>query len=259
MLSSEKLLAENPGSLDVFSFHFYGAVSQRCKDIAGPKKAAKSEALSPEWLDLALRDRDYYAGLRDRYEPGDPLWVTETAQAACGGSPWAASFLDTFRFVNQLGLLAQNGVDVVMHNTLAASDYSLIEEDTREPRPNYWAAVLWKRIMGTTVLEQPATPSTELRLYAHCLKGQPGGVGIAAINLGRAVQHFPLGGKAHAWIMQASPLDSKSVTVNGKRPHLAEDGSLAGLEETSVSGTISIPGTSIVFIAADAVGNTVCL
>ena len=34
-----------------------------------------------------------------------------------------------------------------MHNTLAASDYALIDQDTMQPRPNYWAAVLWQRTM----------------------------------------------------------------------------------------------------------------
>lgn len=258
MLISERLLAANPASLDAFSFHFYGAVSQRCKNVSGPRKADRSEALAPEWLDLAMRERDYYAALRDRYEPGDPLWVTETAQAACGGSPWAASFVDTFRFVNQLGLLAQNDVDVVMHNTLAASDYSLIEEGTRAPRPNYWAAVLWKRLMGTTVLESPASPSPELRLYAHCLKGRPGGVAIAAINLSQAAQDYAPGGSARAWIMQANPLDSNTVTVNGHRPHLAENGSVAGLDAVRASRSLTIPGRSIAFIALDAVDHPAC-
>lgn len=257
-LLTEKLMEASPDTVDAVSYHFYGAVSQRCKNTAGPKQADKAQALSSEWLDLTLRDWAYYADLRDRYEPEDPMWVTETAQAACGGSPWAATFLDTFRFVNQLGLLAQKGVKVVMHNTLTASDYSLIEEDTREPRPNYWAAVLWKRIMGTTVLASPASPSSELRLYAHCLKGNSGGVGIAAVNLGEAVQDFPVGGNARAWIMQASPLDSKSVTVNGNRPRLAENGSLVGLEAASVPYKLAIPGNSIAFIALDAVVNPAC-
>ena len=38
-----------------------------------------------------------------------------------------------------------------MHNTLAASDYALLDDHTYAPRPNYWAALLWRRLMGTTV------------------------------------------------------------------------------------------------------------
>ena len=54
------------------------------------------------------------------------MWNTETAQAACGGDRWASTFLDTFRYLNQLGILAKRGVQVHMHNTLASSDYGLL-------------------------------------------------------------------------------------------------------------------------------------
>ena len=68
----------------------------------------------------------FYRNLRDQFASGKPMWVTETADAACGGNPWASTFLDTFRYLDQLGRLAKQGVQVVMHNTLAASDYGLI-------------------------------------------------------------------------------------------------------------------------------------
>ena len=47
-----------------------------------------------------------------------------------------------------------------MHNTLDSSDYGLLNENDYKPRPNFWAAVLWRRLMGTTVLH----PAPRLRL-----------------------------------------------------------------------------------------------
>ena len=99
---------------------------------------------------------------------------------------WAADFIDSFRYLNQLGTLARRGVQVVIHNTLAASDYALIDEATLRPRPNYWSAVLWRRLMGTTVLDVGAAPTSSLHLYAHCLRGKPGGVALLAINADRS-------------------------------------------------------------------------
>ncbi len=110
-------------------------------------------ALSADWLSRGASEEEYYAALRDRFEPGKPIWNTETGQAACGGDRWAATFLDTFRYLNQLGSLARLGVQVQIHNTLNASDYGLLDEKTLEPRPNYWAALLWRKLMGTTVLD----------------------------------------------------------------------------------------------------------
>ncbi|MET0179863.1 MAG: hypothetical protein ABW194_05200 [Novosphingobium sp.] len=255
--SSDELMRASPNSLQAVSYHFYGDVSQRCGAGRG-KSADKAAALTPGWLDLTLRDWRYYASLRDKYEPGDPLWLTETAQAACGGSPWAAGFLDTFRYVNQLGLLAQKGVQVVIHNTLAASDYGLLDEETRRPRPNYWAAVLWRRTMGTTVLASPPSPSPDVRTYAHCLRGKPGGVGLAALNLGDAAQPIAVGGPAQAWVMQATPLEAKSVTINGRLPRLEATGDLSGLDGTRVAGSASLPGKSVAFYAVSGARNPAC-
>lgn len=258
LLLTERLMEQSPDTVDAMSYHYYGAVSQRCGGRSSIGEADKAQALAAAWLDQPLGDLNYYTGLRDRFEPGDPLWITETAQAACGGSPWSASFLDSFRFVSQLGLMAQNGVQVVMHNTLAASDYALIDGETRQPRPNYFAAVLWKRIMGTTVLAPPAAPAPDVRVYAHCLAGVPGGVGLAAINLGGADQALPLGGEARVFLMQAAPLDSGTLTVSGAMPRLEADGSLSGLDGTAASGSVMLPGQSITFVALAGAGNPAC-
>ena len=94
----------------------------------------------------------FYRKLRDEFEPGKPFWNTETADTACGGNRWGRTFIDTFRYLDQLGRLAKQEVHVVAHNTLVASDYGLLDESTLTPRPNYWAALLWRRLMGTTVL-----------------------------------------------------------------------------------------------------------
>lgn len=257
-LPTADLAKGNPGSVDAFSYHFYGGVSQRCAHMT-VTVAIKDEALKAEWLDRTVRDHDFYAAIRDRYEAGKPIWNTETAQAACGGSPWAATFLDTFRYLNQNGALAQKGVKVVMHNTLAASDYALIDPDTLAPRANYWAAVLWKRTMGRTVLRPPRLPSPDVRIYAHCLAGHRGGVGLVALNTGPAAQSIAVGRSAKSWVMTASPLDGKDVRINGSTPAVTEKGELSGLDGAMVNGELAVPAQSIAFVAAENANNKACL
>lgn len=256
-VSTEDMMKANPGSVDAVSYHFYGSVSQRCLGL-GIGTAVKDHALGAEWLDLTVRDYKYYAALREKFEPGKPMWNTETAQAACGGSPWASTFLDTFRYLNQNAALAQLGLQAIQHNTLAASDYALIDRDTMTPRPNYWAAVLWNRTMGTTVLASPASPSPALRLYAQCLKGKPGGVAVMAINTGEAAQAINLGGKGLGWSMTGQPLDTRSVLVNGKTPALSADLTLTGLDGVAVPARVSLPGQSISFYAVPGANNRAC-
>ena len=254
-LQSGDLMAANPGALDIVSYHYYGSVSQRC----GSPPSLKDQALSAAWLDRTLIDAEFYGALRDRHEPGKPLWLNETAQAACGGSPWASTFLDSFRYLNQLGALAQKGVQVIAHNTLAASDYGLIDQDTLMARPNYWAAVLWKRTMGARVLTSPASPAPEVKLYAHCLAGRKGGVGLLAINTGDTAQSVPTGRRAQAWVLTGEPLDTREVKVNGTVPALAASGALTGLEGVPVRGSaVTVPAKAIAFVAVAGANNPAC-
>lgn len=253
-LQSQDLVAANPGALDIFTYHHYGSVSQRC----GSPPSLKDQALTDQWFELTTRDAAFYGDLRDRYAPGKPVWLNETAQAACGGSPWAATFLDSFRYINQLGALAQAGVQVVAHNTLAASDYGLIDQDTLTPRPNYWAAVLWRRTMGSAVLAAPVSPSPSLRIYAHCLQDGSGGVGLVAINVGEQAQSIAIGIAATSWTMAAPTLDTNVVQVNGLTPALQDDGNLSGLEGRSVSGALEVPAKAIVFAAVPDAQNRNC-
>lgn len=256
-MSSANMMKANPGTLDAVSYHFYGSLSQRCKG-QGMGTADKGEALSAAWLDRTLIDHKFYAALRDTYEPGKPLWVTETAQAACGGSPWASTFLDTFRYVNQLGVLAQKGVQVVMHNTLAASDYALIDQDTLDPRPSYWAAVLWRQTMGRTVLASPVAAPAHVRLYAHCLRGRRGGVALLALNTGTSAEVIPLGKRSQAWIVTSDPVDGRNAKVNGHRPGMDDRGRLQGLSPASNDGDVRLPALSIAFVAVANAGNLAC-
>jgi hypothetical protein len=170
--TNDMLSACGSTSVDAFSYHHYGASSQRCAGM-GMGGTTAGAALSEEWLARTDQTLSFYRRLRDQYEPGKPMWVTETADAACGGNPWASTFLDSFRYLDQLGRLAKQGVRVVMHNTLDASDYGLLDENTLEPKPNYWAALLWRKFMGTTVLEAGVPIQSGLHVYAHSLRGVP--------------------------------------------------------------------------------------
>jgi hypothetical protein len=251
----DELLTSDLPKPDGFSFHFYGGASERC----GGKFLGHSidKALAPDWLDSIDAAIARMASLRDRVAPGAPLWDTETGETACGGNPWASTFADSFRFIDTLGRSARQGVRVFVHNTLNASDYGLLDEQTYDPRPNYWAALLWKRTMGTTVLAPP--PTTDgLRVYAQCLPQRGGGVGIVAVNPEDAPRQLVIGGKTLTWVMQAPALDSRAATVNGRQPRLEASGKFSGLDGAPANGSVTVPARSIVFVAAPSAANASC-
>jgi hypothetical protein len=257
--TTDLLPAVGSNQVDAFSYHFYGATSKRCSNMKSPQTTPEA-ALTTEWLAKTGAEADHYAGLRDRFEPGKPLWVSETGETACGGNPWAATFLDTFRYTDQLGRLAKRGVQVVMHNTLAASDYAIIDEETMTPRPSYWSALLWRRLMGTTVLEAGAPAMDNLYVYAHCLANKPGGVAILVINADRtASRELELPIAAERYTLSAQQLDSPAVELNGRELRVRDDGSLPELKGVpAAAGRLTFAPASITYLAIPSASNAAC-
>ena len=258
-LASDAMLSAEPrAQFDFFSYHFYGGRSQRCARMAPTSAILPENALSEEWLGRTDKAFAFYRDLRDRYMPGVPIWLNETAQASCGGDKWAASFLDTFRYVDQMGRLAKQGVSVIMHNTLAASDYGLIDEATLTPRPSYWAAVLWRRLMGEIVLD--AGPIRRgFHIYAHCLRGRSGGVALAAINLDRSQPvSLSLSLPAERYTLSADDLEGQAIRLNGKPIRMVGDELPAIRSQRLPARVISFAPGTITFLAVPSAANPVC-
>ncbi|HZQ42490.1 MAG TPA: hypothetical protein VFA99_04530 [Acidobacteriaceae bacterium] len=261
-LATPKLLAVmKPDEIDVFSYHSYSGVSQRCASagMAAPHSSEET-ALSEEWLARTDAILNFYRQLRDQFSPGKPLWITETGETACGGDPWASTFLDSFRYLDQLGRLAKGGVKVHMHNTLAASDYGLLDENTYAPRPNYWAALLWHHLMGTTVLDAEVPLQQGLHVYAHCLVNRPGGVALLIIQNDREAAHsldLPTGGERYT--LSAPRLDGQDVMLNGTHLSLGAQDQLPELKPIAERGGVEhFAPTTITFIAFPNAHNTAC-
>jgi len=260
MLHSEDLLRATGPAFDIFSYHLYAAASQRCASMGDKGQTTEAAALSQEWLSRSEKIDEYYASLRDRFEPGKPLWITETADAACGGNPWASTFLDTFRYLIQHGSLARRGVKVIMHNTLAASDYGLLDQNTFEPRPNYWGMLLWRKLMGTTVLDPQVSVAPNTYVYAQCLKGQRGGVTLLIINADRH-RSFDLNlpTASERYTLTAKKLEDTTVELNGTPLRLTSSGDLPQVEGEPVNaGRVSFAPTSITYLSIANAGNANC-
>ncbi|MBS1877722.1 MAG: hypothetical protein JSU00_31220 [Acidobacteria bacterium] len=261
MIKSEDMLRATGHGVDAFSYHFYGAVSKRCGAFGAGSGTTPEAALSEQWLDRTDREAAFYQALRDRFEPGRSMWLTETGETACGGDPWAATFADSFRYLDQLGRLAKRGVQVVAHNTLAASDYALIEEETLAPRPNYWSALLWRRLMGDVVLDAGPTQDPKLHLYAHCMANHPGGVTLLAIVTDTgAPRTLSLPAAAAQYTLTSSKgLESPTVELNGAPLAIGADDSLPAIEgRRHTKGRMELPPASITFLVFPDASNGSC-
>jgi hypothetical protein len=147
-----------------------------------------------------------------------------------------------------------------MHNTLAASDYSLLTNDTFQPKPNFWAAVLWKKTMGTTVLNPGPSSDPALRIYAQCAKGAKDGITLLVLNTDKSEKHLiVLPVAAQRYALTSDALDSTTVSLNGTALQTPPDGSLPPISGQPVSaGTVTLDPESITFLTISSAKNQSC-
>jgi heparanase 1 len=177
---------ERAGDLvDLVSWHYYPQQSRR-----GPmasRRASPSRLLAPNNLDEVAHWAERIANWRDRYAAGKPLWLGETGNAQFGGEPGLSdAYLGGLWWLDQLGLLARLGHQVLVRQSLCGMNYGLLDEETLEPRPDYWNSLLWKLLMGSRVyaVEASGDNAGKLRVYAQATaSGESGSVSVLAINL----------------------------------------------------------------------------
>lgn len=171
--------------LDIVEYHYYAAVSTRCPP-SGPRVTPET-ALEAAYLDGVQEPTAALTALRDRHAAGKPIWLTESGGQSCGGQPEVADrFLNSFWFLNTLGTVARAGQEVFVRQTLSGGTYGLLAEPSLDPRPDYWAALLWRTLMGRRALALPTPPVATARVYGHCTRdGNPGDATLLVLNTDR--------------------------------------------------------------------------
>ena len=247
-LSTQEMMSAMPRpTFDIYSFHFYGGVSMRSGN-RDPWAVTFDSSLSKSWLTKIDSVVVYQKSLRDRYLPGAPIWNTETAQASWGGDPWAATYIDVFRYLHQLGVEAKLGVSVNIHNTLASSEYSLINRNDFTPKPDYWGALLWARLMGTQVFDA-GDHKKGVYLFVHSLKENVKGKAVLLINTTKkpVLVDIPADGKQYT--LSADSLTSRGIKLNGVRLKMTENEKLPTIKGRDIaSGKTYLPQLSVTFL-----------
>ncbi|KAL8118151.1 heparanase-like protein 1 [Apium graveolens] len=117
------------------------------------------------------------------YGPWASAWVGESGGAYnSGGRHVSDTFVNSFWYLDQLGIAAKYNTKVYCRQTLIGGNYGLLNTTTFVPNPDYFSALLWHQLMGKGVLSVYSNASPHLRSYAHCSKGRAG-VTLLLINL----------------------------------------------------------------------------
>jgi len=149
-------------------------------------------------------------------------------------------------------------MDAIFTHAILSGSNGVIDEKTFNPNADYWAALLWRKLVGTQVLDAgPIAPG--LHVYAHCLRGTPGGVTVIAVNLEPSNAEIAPSVRAQVYSLTSPELMSKTVLLNGKPLKLRADDTLPAITPVRTSGgNIVLAGHSVNFIALPEARNASC-
>ena len=237
--------------LDVFSHHYYNGVSERMAPMMPSAFTPFEGCMSEEYLGMAGFCARCFSLYRDKYVPGGEIWVTESGDAGAGGHTWASTYAEVVRTLNEIGDFATVTNGVIFHNTLASSDYGWLKHGTFDPRPSYFAVLLWKRLMGDTVYASGEAIRPGAHVFAHSRKDGKDGVAYLVINNSWTEKtSVELPKEAEAYVLTGNgKMRSRTMLLNGKELVLGENDELPEMNGMPVSGTVELePGSCAFFV-----------
>ena len=244
--------------IDALTYHYYPLLGQGtpikailANPTIDPLYATAERAVSKRTFERSanvmtrMLAQQHQIGRSGNNSTSSTVWLGEAALACFGGrtnvsDAWAG----TFHHLYTLGQAASLGLQLYARQDLVGAGYGLIDGTTFQPRPDYWALVLWKRFMGnrvlnTTLMQQLVADGSDddeaapagLRAYAHCVPGRQDAqqASLLLINAAPTLRNVPLG---------STTLPIEKAT----RVYLAEAGGDGGAPLEDASGKVRLGG-----------------
>ncbi|XP_075389568.1 inactive heparanase-2 [Tenrec ecaudatus] len=219
------------------------------------------------------------------YTPGKKIWLEGVVTTSAGGTNnLSDSYAAGFLWLNTLGMLANQGIDVVIRHSFFDHGFNHLVDQNFNPLPDYWLSLLYKRLIGPKVLavhvaglQRKPRPGRvirdKLRIYAHCTNHHNhnyvrGSITLFIINLHRSRKKIKLAGTlrdklVHQYLLQPygqEGLKSKSVQLNGQPLVMVDDGTLPELKPRPLRAgrTLVIPPVTMGFYVVKNVNALAC-
>ena len=179
------------------------------------------------------------------------MWVTESGDAGAGGHTWASTYAEVVRTLNEVGSFATVTDGVIFHNTLASSDYGWLKHGTFDPRPSYFAVLLWKKLMGKTVYDAAEPVREGAHVYAHSRADGKEGCAYMVINTSwtePTTEELPKAAEVYA-LTGNGKMRSRTMLLYGKELVLGEKDALPELAPVCVeAGKLEVAPGGCTFI-----------
>lgn len=218
--------------IDIISWHYYPQQGRR-----GPiasRRATPTRLLEKENLNEVAYWGDSIQKLAFKNGSMRPFWIGETGNAQFGGEPGVSDkYIGGLWWLDQLGLMAVHKHSVIIRQSLTGMNYGLLDSDTLEPRPDYFNSVLWKKIMGKSVLlaSTKGDNQNKIRVYVHTENGH---LQFLILNLDHKrsarVTIPEIEKSMTVFILETNDLFGGKLQLNGKELNISSDGVLSSMQ-----------------------------
>lgn len=208
----------------------------------------------------------------NKYAPKAEVWLGEGGGQGCGEGDtsqqvWSNTAKDLYWWLDALGNTAAHGHQRFLRETLAGGWYGMVNLTSMQVYPDYYAALLFTRLMGPTVLNASITqspmpdPKAPVRVYAHCHRSH--GLTVLLINLSNETSVNVSVQPTHASPREASSYQlyrlqmglegtrSHTVKLNGKVLELGPTGELPAMPSVRGTGPVVLAPLDIAFCVVD--------
>jgi len=185
-----------------------------------------------------------------------------------------ANFADIFWYLDAMGSKAANGYSAFCRQDFVGIDYGLVDCLTYEPLPDYWAGVLWGRLVGPAVVRTTSNDTSGVRAYTHCTVDAPNDATVVLLNLDPTINPVTNGTNAarnvtiavggQVWsgarteyhLTGPRGTNSTAIALGGVPIALTASGDLPPLDGTATGGeaVIEMAAASAVFVVLHGAG-----
>eukprot|EP01060_Flectonema_neradi_P027187 TRINITY_DN36817_c0_g1_i1.p1 TRINITY_DN36817_c0_g1~~TRINITY_DN36817_c0_g1_i1.p1 ORF type:complete len:478 (+),score=64.31 TRINITY_DN36817_c0_g1_i1:52-1485(+) len=182
------------------------------------------------------------------------VWMGESGGCANGAHNGTSNrFMDAFWYIDSLGGLAAAGQKVFCRQTVIGGNYEVVDHRTMDPNPDYYGALAFNQLMGTTVLNSTTTDGN-VRAWAHCSR-TGGSVTFLLINFGNDTVQVKLPASSQPsrdeYHLTARYINDTNVFLNGNM--MTFDSDLTPISQ-STSSNVVLTNTSYAYIVTHVPG-----